>query len=325
MTGQQIERHYNENIQQYSTPEQVRASHILLKTEGKDDAAVKKQADDLLKRAKGGEDFAALATKYSEDEISAKKGGDLDYFGHGQMQPEFDQAAFAMQPGQISDLVKTQYGYHIIKLVDKKAGTTKSLAEVRQQIEEQLKWEQAQSGAQKLSDKIAGQLTKPSDFDAVARANGLQVRESGFFTRDEPIVGIGLAPNVAARAFDLKEGEVSDAIRTPQGFVFMTVIGKQDPYIPKLDEVKAKVHDDVLKQKAVDGVSDPIVTDTGALLVKMLERKDVTPAELTAGRDALRTELLNDRRNKFYSAYMTKARQRMNIRINRETIAQVVA
>jgi len=385
VTGQQIERHYNDNIQQYSTPEQVRASHILLKTEGKDDAAVKKQADDLLKRAKGGEDFAALATKYSEDEISAKKGGDLDYFGHGQMQPEFDQAAFAMQPGQISDLVKTQYGYHIIKLVDKKAGTTKSLAEVRQQIEEQLKWEQAQSGAQNLSDKIAGQLTKPSDFDAVARANGLQVRESGFFTRDEPIVGIGLAPNVAARAFDLKEGEVSDAIRTPQGFVFMTVIGKQDPYIPKLDEVKAKVHDDVLKQKAVDGarqkaasliasfksgdfdkaakaagvevktteliargspipdigvsptidaaafalpsggVSDPIVTDTGALLVKMLERKDVTPAELTAGRDALRTELLNDRRNKFYSAYMTKARQRMNIRINRETIAQVVA
>ena len=72
-------------------------------------------------------------------------------------------------------------------------------------------------------------------------------------------------------------------------------------------------------------MSDPIVTDTGALLVKMLERKDVTPAELTAGRDALRTELLNDRRNKFYSAYMTKARQRMNIRINRETIAQVVA
>ena len=93
--------------QQYTTPEQVRASHILLKTEGKDDAAVKAKAEDVLKQAQGGADFAALAKKYSEDEASAKNGGDLDYFGRGRMVPEFDEAAFAMQPGQISDLVKT--------------------------------------------------------------------------------------------------------------------------------------------------------------------------------------------------------------------------
>jgi peptidyl-prolyl cis-trans isomerase D len=385
VTGQQIERQYNDNIQQYSTPEEVRASHILLKTEGKDDAAVKKQAEDLLKRAKAGEDFAALATKYSEDEGSAKKGGDLDYFGRGRMLPEFDQAAFALQPGQISDLVKTQYGYHIIKVVDKKAASQKPLAEVRQQIEEQLKWEQAQSEAQKQADKIAAALKKPSDLDPVARANGLPVHESGFFLRDEPIAGIGIAPNVSAQAFELKPDDVTEPIRTPQGFVFMTLAGKQDPYVPKLDEVKAKVREGVIKKKAVEaarqkaaslapsltsgdfektakaagldpktteliargspipdigvspridtaafalpvgGVSDPIATDTGVIVVKVLERKDVAPAEIAAGRDQLRTELLNDRRNKFYAAYMTKARQRMNIRINRETIAQVVA
>src|SRR5215471_12261974 len=121
----EIERTYNANIEQYSTPEQVRASHILLKTEGKDDAAVKAKAEEVLKQARAGADFAELAKKYSEDEASAKNGGDLDYFGRGRMVPEFDQAAFTLEPGKISDLVKTQYGYHIIKVVDKKAATTR--------------------------------------------------------------------------------------------------------------------------------------------------------------------------------------------------------
>src|SRR5437660_8391739 len=127
-----IERAYNNSIDTYSTPEQVRASHILLKTEGKDDAAVKAKAEDVLKQAKAGADFAALAKKYSEDEGSAKNGGDLDYFGHGKMVAEFDAAAFTMQPGQISDLVKSQFGYHIIKVTDRKAGTVRTLADMRQ-------------------------------------------------------------------------------------------------------------------------------------------------------------------------------------------------
>ncbi|MBW8863313.1 MAG: peptidylprolyl isomerase, partial [Acidobacteria bacterium] len=126
-----VEKEYKNNEEQYKTPEQVRASHILLKTEGKDDAAVKAKAEEILKQAKSGADFAELAKKNSEDEASAKNGGDLDYFGKGRMVPEFDAAVFAMQPGQISDLVKTQYGYHIIKLVDKKPATTRPYPQVR--------------------------------------------------------------------------------------------------------------------------------------------------------------------------------------------------
>src|SRR5262249_7834523 len=150
-----IERAYNNNIEQYSTPEQVRASHILLKTEGKDDAAVKANAEDVLKQARSGADFAELAEKYSEDEASAKDGGDLDYFGKGKMVPEFDQAVFAMQPGQTSDQpVKTQYGYHIIRVVDKKPATSRTLAEVRQQISDQLSYERAQAQAADLSESL---------------------------------------------------------------------------------------------------------------------------------------------------------------------------
>ena len=78
-------------------------------------------------------------------------------------------------------------------------------------------------------------------FDAVARPRGLVVAESGFFAREEPIAGLGVAPAASEQAFTLKEGEVSPVIRTPQGFAFITVTGRQDAYLPKLDEVKARV------------------------------------------------------------------------------------
>ena len=385
VSGQQIERHYNENIQQYSTPEQVRASHILLKTDGKDDAAVKKQAGEILAKAKGGADFAELAKKYSQDESNAAKGGDLDYFGRGQMVPEFDAAAFSMQPGQISDLVKTQYGYHIIKMVDKKAATQRPLSEVRAQIEDQLKWEQAQAQAQKTADDIAKDLKKPADFDPVARRHGLQVTESGFFQQDEPIAGIGMAPSVAQQAFTMQVGDVSDAIRTQQGFAFITVLARQDPYVPKVDEVKNKVRDALVKEKSIEaarqkaasltptlkagdfekaaksaglevkttdliarganvadigispavdaaaftlpvnGVSDPIVTDNGAAVVKVLEKNNAAAGEFDKQKEQLKTELLNERKQRFYASYMANARKRMNIKINRDTIAQLTA
>ena len=167
-----IEREYNNNSEQYTTPEQVRASHILLKTEGKDDAAVKAKAEDAAQAGQGGADFAELAKKNSEDEASAKNGGDLDYFGRGRMVPEFDQAVFAMQPGTISDLVKTQYGYHIIKLVDKKNATTRPLAEVRQQLNDQLAYQRAQAQAADLAQNLEKQIKTPADLDKVAKAQG---------------------------------------------------------------------------------------------------------------------------------------------------------
>src|SRR5919204_5025157 len=247
-----IERAYNNNIDQYTTPEQVRASHILLKTEGKDDATVKARAEEILKQAKSGADFAELAKKYSEDDASAKQGGDLDYFGKGRMVPEFDQAVFSMEPGTISDLVKTQYGYHIIKLVDKKPSTTRTLPEVRQQIADQLAYERAQAQAADMAQAVENEIRKPSDLDRVAKARGLQVQESGFFARDEPILGLGASPEAATRAFDVKQGDVAGPVRTGRGFAFLTVVAKQDPYIPKLDEVKDRAREEVVKTKARD-------------------------------------------------------------------------
>ena len=380
-----IERSYNDGLSQYQTPEQIRASHILLKTEGKDDAAVKARAEGLLKQAKSGADFAELAKKNSEDEGTAPNGGDLDFFGKGRMVPEFDAAAFALKPGETSDLVKTQYGYHIIKVVDKKEGTTKSLADVRQQINDQLAFERAQAQAGDLAQSLQQQISKPADLDTAAAGRGLQVQESGFFARDEPILSLGASPEVVSRAFEMNQGAVSGAIATSRGIVFITVTGKNDSYIPKLDEVKDKVRDEVIKEKAREfgrqkaaelaakvksapdfekaakaggfsaettelltrdapipglgvapavtdaafklpkgAVSDPINTDTGSAIVKVVDKQEVTDTEITSNKDRFREELLADRKNRFFSSYMSKAKQKMRIEVNREAVQRTI-
>ena len=152
-TPQQVEAYYQANLQQFSNPEQVHAQHILLKTTGKDAAAVRKQAESILKEAKApGADFPALARKYSEDEASKGSGGDLGFFGRGSMVKPFEDAAFALAPGQTSDLVQTDFGFHVIKVLEKRAAGQRPLAEVKDQIAEQLKWQQAQERATALSD-----------------------------------------------------------------------------------------------------------------------------------------------------------------------------
>src|SRR5205814_1617067 len=138
-----IQRFYNDNVQQFQTPEQVHASHILLKTDGKNEADVRKKAEALLAQVKAGADFGALAKKESEDEGSKANGGDLGFFARGRMVPEFEMVAFSMQPGQTSDLVRSQFGFHIIRVIEKKAAETRPLQEVRAQIQDQLSQQQA--------------------------------------------------------------------------------------------------------------------------------------------------------------------------------------
>jgi len=381
-----IQRYYNDNIQQFQSAEQIRASHILLETAGKNDADVKKRAEGILAQVKGGADFAELAKKVSEDKGSAANGGDLDYFGRGRMVPEFEEVAFKLAPGQISDLVKSQFGYHIIKLVDKRAGATRTLEEVRPQIQQQLAMQTADDQISTRARQLESTIDDPSDLDAVAKEQGIVVQESGFFQREDPVPGLGAAPQVAMEAFRLNKGQVSKALGSARGPVFIAVSDQKDPYVPKLDEVKQRVHDDVVRARATElsrqraaaiaaalksapnfaaaakaqgveakdtelvarnsalpdigvspevdkvvfgmpagTVSAPIQTSDATVIVRVAERDDVTPDKFKIAKEAFRAELLNERRGRFFSAYMTKAKERMKIEIKPEVLQRVTA
>ena len=381
----EIAAFYQQSLSQYQTPAQVRASHILFKTEGKEEKAVQATAEEVLKMAKApGADFAALAKKYSEDESNNANGGDLDYFGRGRMVAEFEQAAFSMKNGEISNLVKTAFGFHIIKMVDNKPEMTRPLAEVRAELEDQLKWQKAQAEAEKIAKSLEATIKTPADLDRIAQERKMQVTETGLILLAEPIQGIGTQPELTGRLFGMKEGEVTPAMRVSTGWVFATVTGRQDPYVPKLDEVKTKVAEDVKQEKAIEmakqraasiatelkgakdfaaaakragleikttelvtrgsaipdlgisesidtvafalpqgGVSDAITTPTGTAIIRVAEKVDVTDAEITLGKDQLRDELVNTRRDKFFGAYMQKAKQGLKITTREDTLARV--
>ncbi len=377
---------YQQNLSQYQTPAQARASHILFKTEGKDENSVQAQAEQVLKMAKApGADFAALAKKYSEDDTNNANGGDLDYFGRGRMVAEFEQAAFAMKSGEISDLVKTAFGFHIIKMVDNKPESTRALAEVRAELEDQLKWQRAQAEAEKIAKSLEATLKTQADLDRIAKERGMQLTETGLLLLAEPIQGVGSQPELSGRLFGMKEGDVTPAMRVSTGWVFATVTARQDAYIPKIDEVKTKVAEDVKQEKAVEmakqraaaiaaelktakdftaaakragleikttelvtrgsaipdlgisesidavafglpqgGVSDAITTPAGTAIVRVVEKVDVTDAEIEAGRDQMRDELVNTRRDKFFGAYMQKAKQGLTITTREDVLARIV-
>jgi peptidyl-prolyl cis-trans isomerase D len=245
-----VEREYRENIEQYTTPEQVRASHILLKTEGQDEAAVRARAESLLKQTRSGADFAALARQHSQDEGSAEQGGDLDYFGRGRMVKEFEDVAFELEPGQISDIVRSQFGFHIIKVVDKKPAVTRPLDGVKDQIAEQLAFERAEAQAAEQAAALDREINRAPDLERVATARGLTLQESGFFSRNEPVPGLGPAPAVAEQAFELKEGEAAGPVRVPRGQIFFTTSGKREARLPALDEVKDRVRTDAADARA---------------------------------------------------------------------------
>ena len=382
----EAQRNYNNNINLYQTPEQIRASHILLNVAGKDEAVVRKQADAILQQVKAGTDFAALAKKLSEDPGTRDNGGDLDYFSRGRMVPEFEAAAFALQPGQVSDVVRTQFGFHIIKLVDKRPAVTRTFEDVRPQIEEQLRAQRANEQLAARAAELANSIADPGDLDTVARESGLTVTESDFFSREDPIPGLGVAPQVAAAAFELEDGQVSDAIQSPRGPVFIALAGRRDPSVPTLDQVRDRVRDDLIRERATEmskqrggqiaaalrsasdfaaaakaqgfpakdtqlvprgsplpdvgvnaevdkaafslpagGVSNPVTTNDATVIVRVVERDEVTPEELTQGKEAFRDQLLADRRGRFFTAYMARAKERMDIEIRQDVVQRMLA
>ncbi len=240
---------------EFATPEQRRARHILFRlpehASDKQKAAVRKQAEAALARLRKGADFAKLAKELSDD-VTAGEGGELGWFRQGAMVPAFDKAVFAMKKGEISDIVETPFGFHIIQLEDIRKAGVKPLAEVRDAIAERIRKERAADEAWKLSQDLDDALGREDSLEAAAREVNLPVADIGPISARQAILEPKLAdPAVRAKAFSTMPGQPVDIIEADNGhFIALEVVERIPPAPLPLKEVIERVRQDALQARA---------------------------------------------------------------------------
>jgi peptidyl-prolyl cis-trans isomerase D len=251
-----LKQQYKANIQQYQEPSQVHVQHILFKTVGKTDAEVeeiRKKAEDVLKQAKKGAKFDELAKKYSEDPGSKDKGGDLGWIRQGQTVPEFEKTAFSLAPGQISDLVKTQYGFHIIKVLEKETAHTKPFEEVKTSIRAPLLLTQADKQASDTADQLSTTIRRSSkiSLDDLAKQYHLTLGETRLVTAADPLLELGNSQDIKDAIFRLRSGELSLPIRTDRGYVVLSLKEVQAAHQGTLEEIRERVISDLKRDHSI--------------------------------------------------------------------------
>ncbi len=267
VTQDDLRKYYDDHREQYRTPEQVKVSHILIKTpppgaDGKvDDKAVaeaQRRAEDLLKQIKAGAKLEDLAKKYSEDPGSAKENGSLGWIGRGQTVPEFDKAAFSLPKGQISDLVKSSFGFHIIRVDDKQEAHMKSLDEVKAEIEPILKQQMAQQVAQKQGEALLKAAQGPAGLDGAAATQGVPVITTDFFGRKDVLPGMGPANGFMDAVFTAAEKSPPDVVPVSQGIVVFQLLGVKPAATPTFEEIRSKVEDEFKNERSSTLLSQKI-------------------------------------------------------------------
>src|SRR5439155_11516 len=254
---------------------QVRARHILVKTAadaGADaKAAARKKAEELLAKVKAGGDFAALAKERSEDAGSAANGGDLGLFTRGRMTPAFEEAAFALQGGGLSDVVETPFGFHVIKVEEHRPGGAKPLETVHDEIADTLKRERSLALARKQAAEDRRKIARGAPFaEALA---GRTIEETPPFAKGAEVPGVGRVPGFAESAFALREGEVSDLIESPDAIYLLA---------PKV-----------------------YATGGDAIVVALRVRTPADMAGFEGAKDGLRETLLKQKREAVLTAYLS--------------------
>jgi peptidyl-prolyl cis-trans isomerase D len=252
VTNQQVEQYYQGHQKDYQVAEEVQVRHILIKVpdkaDAKTDAAAKQKAEDLLKQIKGGADFATLAKANSDDPGSKEQGGELGFIQRGVTVPPFEKAAFALQPGQISDVVKTQFGYHILKVEEKHTAHLKPLDEVKAQImatlTRQAEADQQAAYAQQLATEAA-----KSGLAKTADAHHLHVVTTDYLQQNAVIPGLPDGAKLLTQAFSAKPGSAPQVSSTGSGFAVFQLEDVKAAHAPTFEEYKSHLVDDFREQQ----------------------------------------------------------------------------
>jgi peptidyl-prolyl cis-trans isomerase D len=254
LSDEELDRYYRRHLDRYEIPETVRASHILIRTPQGADPAIKSAkraaAEKILTQVKAGKDFAALARSSSEDPGSASSGGDLGRFPRGAMVAPFEEAAFALKPGEVSGVVETSFGFHIIKVTEHSEGRVRPLAEVLGDVKNGLQDEKAAQLALEKALDAFNMNRKGGSLAAAAKAAGLTVRSTGLFAHGESVGSLGANAEINANAFALARGEFGRPTSLPQGAILYAVAEKQPSRVAELREVKGDVEQAYRKDQA---------------------------------------------------------------------------
>jgi len=257
ISDDELKVQFQQNIQQYQVPNRVHVEHILLMTVGKTDAEVeeiRQKAEDVLKQAKKGAKFEDLAKKYSEDPGTKDKGGDLGWLTQGQTVPEFEKTAFGLDKSKMSDLVKTQYGFHIIKVLDKETAHTKPFEEVKDSIKVPLLLAKADKLASDEADQLSATIRRSNkvSLDDLAKLFHLTLGETRPVTAVDPILELGNSKEAKEAIFRLRQDELSLPIRTDRGYLVLSVKQIQPTHPGSLEEVRDKIVTELKQQKATE-------------------------------------------------------------------------
>ncbi|WDE03558.1 SurA N-terminal domain-containing protein [Thalassomonas viridans] len=278
VSDQDVETYYQENIESYRTVEQRRLAHILLEF-GDDEAAAETKAEAVLARIKQGEDFAELAKTESDDTFSGENGGDLDWIEPGVMDEEFDKSAFALaEVGAVSEIVKTSFGYHIIKLTDIKPEKTTPLAELRDELQAQLSNDRARDKFFELQQELATvSFEFPDSLDDAAAAVNAQVQSSAWLKRAGNMAPFNDAKviNAAFSELVLNDNVNSDVIEVGDELVVVLRLNEyKEANIKPLSEVQEQIKTELVTKKAAEKAK----TLADELLAQLKAGQDISEA-----------------------------------------------
>ena len=252
VTDKEVEDYYQANRKaKFHHPKEVKARYILVRGEAdaKKEGDARTRADRILKEARAGKDFAQLAKQESADSTAAK-GGDVGWLTQGQLPPLLDKTIFALGKGQISDVIETPAGLHLLKVEDVREEKTESLKDATAEITRILKTEKGKREALKLADTSREKALSEANFSQLAKETGVNVNVTRPFTKGEILPEVGQAPEFYKTALALSPKEISPVIEGTNAYYVMKIKQRNEPTVPSLDAVRSKIEASLKESKA---------------------------------------------------------------------------
>lgn len=381
VTDEEVAAYYRERPGEFEQPKRIRVAHILVRVPevggGEAAAGARAKAEEALGRIRQGADFAKVAQEVSEDPATASKGGELGWISRGELVPTFEQAAFAMKPGEVVGPVRTPFGYHVIKVLEATEAQKIPLREATASIRVKLRAEKLARQLATRGEEVAEALRGAKGFAEEAKRLGLSPREAGPLAKGDPVEGIGRSAEVEEAVFDLAVGGTSEPLQIPQGYTIVRVVERQEAHTPPLAEIRDRVMAALKRKKATDraletarelaqvfargeapqalarregvkagetgffsrseplpeaalhqaignaafglaagAVSEPVPSERGVYVVKVLERRPPDPEGFAKARPELTEQLLELKRTQAWQAWLADLRAQAKITIS---------